>query len=325
MPQPGLSPQIFNLLNANAKLVGIAPLPDALVAKPLPVKTMPFQVAPGAGGVKGYLVKNRPWINAVLKQLKAPATNENVRFLDAWAKAEGGGGYSSTSEGQNNWLNTTRVAPGLGGVSFNSAGVKNYPSFQQGVQATVGALTNGYYGNIVNGLRSGSATAQELAQMVAGSKWGTGSGVLRTLSSEPNAIQAGHNPNVAVDFQGKVAPKAAVIIKLAAQYLGTPYHWGGANPRTGFDCSGFVQWLYSTKGVSLPRTTFQQWKVGKPVRGGLKPGDIVFFYPTSAGPDHEGLYIGNGQFIQSPHTGDVIKISKLSDYRSAYMGARRVL
>jgi murein DD-endopeptidase MepM/ murein hydrolase activator NlpD len=106
--------------------------------------------------------------------------------MDAWGRAEGGGGYSSSGEGKFNWLNTTRDAPGA--VSFNSVGVKNFPNFEIGVRTTIGALTNGYYDNIVAGLRSGRANAAQLATMVAGSKWGTGSGVLRTLGAQPRGM-----------------------------------------------------------------------------------------------------------------------------------------
>lgn len=305
-----LTPAVLSLLNANNQILGLPALPGVLAPHPPPAATL---AAPGysAPKVKGPPVASKPWMVAVLKGIGAPVTAENIRFLNAWQIAEGGG----TTEGKFNWLNTTRDAPGA--QSFNSVGVKNYPDWNTGVRATIGALTNGYYGNIVNALKSGQATAHDMAAMVAGSKWGTGAGVQRVLAQQGVTVTA--------ETGGKVAPLAAPIIKLAAQYLGDPYHWGGASPQAGFDCSGFVQWLYGQKGISLPRTTFEQWKAGTPVTGPLKPGDIVFFYKTAAGPDHEGLYIGNGQFIQSPHTGDVIKVSKLSDYKSVYMGARRIL
>lgn len=115
------------------------------------------------------------------------------------------------------------------------------------------------------------------------------------------------------------------LLSLAQQYLGTPYKYGGATPKTGFDCSGFVQWLYGQQGISLPRTTFQQVKSGQGVsKANLRPGDILFFEPTKAGPGHEGLYIGNGKFIEAPHTGANIRISSLSG-RSDYVGARRII
>jgi cell wall-associated NlpC family hydrolase len=130
---------------------------------------------------------------------------------------------------------------------------------------------------------------------------------------------------VQLDHNDPISPNAAPVVNLAKKYLGTKYVWGGANPKTGFDCSGFVQWVYGRKGVSLGRTTYQQYKEGTPIKQSqLQAGDVVFFEPGAQGPNHEGMYIGHGQFIQSPHTGDVVKISKLADYQNTYVGARRV-
>lgn len=113
------------------------------------------------------------------------------------------------------------------------------------------------------------------------------------------------------------------VVGVAMQYLGTPYRWGGSSPSTGFDCSGFVMYVFSRVGVSLPRVVSAQWTVGVPVaRSELQPGDIVFF--NSLG--HNGIYIGGNQFIHSPHTGDVVKISSITGYYSSgWVGARRVL
>jgi cell wall-associated NlpC family hydrolase len=113
------------------------------------------------------------------------------------------------------------------------------------------------------------------------------------------------------------------VVGIAMQYLGTPYQWGGSSPSTGFDCSGFIMYVFSRIGVSLPRTTGSQYGVGVAVsRSELQAGDLVFFN----GLGHAGIYIGGGQFIHSPHTGDVVKISSLTGYyASAWYGARRVL
>ena len=112
------------------------------------------------------------------------------------------------------------------------------------------------------------------------------------------------------------------VVGIAMQYLGTPYVWGGSSP-SGFDCSGFVMYVFSRVGVSLPRTVSTQYAVGVAVsRSELQPGDIVFFN----GLGHDGIYIGGNQFIHSPHTGDVVKISAITGYYSDnYVGARRVL
>ncbi len=112
------------------------------------------------------------------------------------------------------------------------------------------------------------------------------------------------------------------VVGIAMQYLGIPYRWGGSSPSTGFDCSGFVMYVYSQVGVSLPHNAAMQYGYGSPVsRSELQAGDLVFFN----GLGHNGIYIGGGQFIHSPHTGDVVKISSLTGwYASTYVGARRL-
>jgi peptidoglycan DL-endopeptidase CwlO len=112
------------------------------------------------------------------------------------------------------------------------------------------------------------------------------------------------------------------VVGIAMQYLGVPYVWGGASP-SGFDCSGFVMFVYAQMGISLPHHAASMYNYGVPVsQDALEPGDLVFF----DGLGHMGIYIGGGQFIHAPHTGDVVKISSLSDswYAATYVGARRL-
>jgi peptidoglycan DL-endopeptidase CwlO len=110
------------------------------------------------------------------------------------------------------------------------------------------------------------------------------------------------------------------IVAYASNFLGTQYEWGGNGPGT-FDCSGFVKYVYAHFGVSLPRVASDQQQVGQAVSSGeLQPGDLVFFgYPAH----HVGIYVGNNCFIHAPHTGDVVKISSLSDM-SDFSGGERI-
>lgn len=116
------------------------------------------------------------------------------------------------------------------------------------------------------------------------------------------------------------------IVSTARQYIGVPYLWGGTTP-SGFDCSGFVQYVYNRNGITLPRTTKQQWTTGIGIsKSSLQAGDLVFFQTDSSGVSHVGIYIGNNQFIHSSSSKGVIISSLSSTYwANAYLGARRVL
>jgi cell wall-associated NlpC family hydrolase len=123
---------------------------------------------------------------------------------------------------------------------------------------------------------------------------------------------------------GGSAPYSGVV-SIALQYLGIPYVWGGSTP-SGFDCSGLVKYVFAQVGVSLPHYTVAQWNYPDAVsvpRNQLQPGDLVFFN----GLDHVGIYIGNGDFIDSPHTGAAVRIDSLNEgwYAAKYDGARRIL
>ena len=109
--------------------------------------------------------------------------------------------------------------------------------------------------------------------------------------------------------------------ELAHQYLGVRYVWGGEST-AGFDCSGLVQYIYAHLGVSIPRTTYEQYNAGAHIsRGDLRPGDLVFFDHIG----HVGIYIGGGRFIHAPHTGTVVQIGTLTGwYAEMYDGAVRV-
>lgn len=122
-----------------------------------------------------------------------------------------------------------------------------------------------------------------------------------------------------------VVPRSQVgarVVAIAEQYLGFPYVFGAAGPNA-FDCSGLVTYVYAQIGISLPHFAAAQWNYGSYVSiDQLEPGDLVFF----ANLDHVGIYIGNGDYIQAPQPGDVVKITPLSEPWSAanYYGAKRI-
>jgi cell wall-associated NlpC family hydrolase len=114
-------------------------------------------------------------------------------------------------------------------------------------------------------------------------------------------------------------PEAAQI---ALSYLGVPYLWGGSTP-SGFDCSGLVSYVYNQLGIALPHFAAAQWDYGVPVTiPQLQPGDLVFFDAL----DHVGIYLGNGLFVDAPHTGAFVRIDSLQEkwYSKKYVGARRI-
>jgi cell wall-associated NlpC family hydrolase len=120
-----------------------------------------------------------------------------------------------------------------------------------------------------------------------------------------------------------VARRQARLVRFARRFLGVPYSYGGTSPRTGFDCSGFTRFVYLHFGIALPHYSGAQFSMGHRVsRGGLRPGDLVFF----DGLGHVGMYIGGGRFIHAPHSGTDVSVDSLNGwYASRYDGARRLL
>ncbi len=169
----------------------------------------------------------------------------------------------------------------------------------------------------------------QIAQLIAAAQ-ARSLALAQQVQARLNAQQIANNVQIqnglgaiAQTPDGSVAPPSQYtgVIGIAMRYLGVPYVYGGSTP-SGFDCSGFVAWVYGQVGVSLPHYTGAQWNVGVPVgRSDLQPGDLVFF----DGLGHVGLYIGGNEFIHAPHTGTVVQISSLSGwYADTYDGARRI-
>ncbi|MDT8902316.1 C40 family peptidase [Anaeroselena agilis] len=121
-------------------------------------------------------------------------------------------------------------------------------------------------------------------------------------------------------------PTGRDIVATAQKYKGVPYRYGGATPK-GFDCSGFVMFVYNQHGKKLPRSADQQYKAGKPGKPkDLALGDLVFFTTTEKGPSHVGIFVGGGKFIHASSSRGVV-VTALGDayWKPRYLGARTVL
>ncbi|MGG1572285.1 peptidoglycan-binding protein [Fictibacillus sp. NRS-1165] len=124
----------------------------------------------------------------------------------------------------------------------------------------------------------------------------------------------------------ETAAKPFSVINLvgdAAELVGTPYTWGGDTLEEGFDCSGFLVYLFKKQNVQLPRTVASIWSAGKPLSK-PKVGDIVFFETYKKGPSHAGIYIGNSNFVHSGSRGVTVSDFRLSYWTDRYLGAKQL-
>ena len=126
-------------------------------------------------------------------------------------------------------------------------------------------------------------------------------------------------------------PVAAVsmhpaVISLALSLQGTPYRNGGSDP-SGFDCSGFVQWVFAQQGLALPREVKDQYRAGSEIDSGdILPGDLVFFETVSSGASHVGIALGGGEFVHAPSSRGVVRIERYTSryWADRWVGARRI-
>jgi peptidoglycan DL-endopeptidase CwlO len=161
--------------------------------------------------------------------------------------------------------------------------------------------------------RQAAAAAAELARQRAAAA----AAPTTPVASSPVASSPASSGTVAPSTVPSGAGNAGAVSAALSQ-LGTPYVWGGAAPG-GFDCSGLVSWAYAQIGKSVPHYTGAIWSAFPQVSSSdLQPGDLVFFN----GGEHVGMYIGGGQFVHAPHTGDVVRVATLST-RGDYVGAVR--
>ena len=130
-------------------------------------------------------------------------------------------------------------------------------------------------------------------------------------------------------FVQQVSTRASDLVVNALSFLGVKYRYGGDSARSGFDCSGFVRYVYEeTLGTVLPHNAAQQARQGEKItESQLKPGDLVFFNTLRRAFSHVGIYIGNGQFIHAPRSGQTIRVENLDSpyWAKRFDGARRIM
>jgi cell wall-associated NlpC family hydrolase len=148
-----------------------------------------------------------------------------------------------------------------------------------------------------------------------------------TTMPHPAPFPAPSSPqSITLEREGET-PAAGALIRTARSLEGVPYQWGGDSPNTGFDCSGFVQYVLARHQIALPRTSAEQFLVGTEVDlDHVRAGDLVFFSTVAPGASHVGLAISHEEFIHAPAASGVVRVDRVrAPYWSArYVGARRV-
>ncbi len=230
------------------------------------------------------------------------------KYLDAAAKENAELGYGRVTGNKVN----VRSGPGTSYSSLDTASIND--------TAYIIGINNKWfkviYGDTVGYIRSDYLALTEIPYEN------------RDSAKSPLFFRGGKSTGVtpsAAALKG-TKPTASAIIATAKKYIGVPYVWGGSTP-SGFDCSGYVQYVFKAHGISLPRTSKEQYGVGTYVsKANLKAGDLVFFNTEGSGVSHLGIYIGNNQFIHASSSKGVI-ISSMSNtyWAPRYYGAKRIL
>ena len=153
-------------------------------------------------------------------------------------------------------------------------------------------------------------------------------------SRAPSTSQKSSNTQVLDDFieydSENISEDRKKVINTARRYIGTPYVWGGENP-SGFDCSGFTQYVYKESlGYQIPRVSHEQYNTRSGMRvdrGSLEPGDLIFFITRGSRVSHVGIYIGDNKFIHAPSTGNLVRTEKLNNYyySSRFIGGKKFI
>lgn len=146
--------------------------------------------------------------------------------------------------------------------------------------------------------------------------------------NDVSGVQSDDNSDNTTKVNATSSDAIGNMLLQSVSLMGIAYKWGGNTPDTGMDCSGFVKYVFKKSlGINLPRTAAEMAKVGKKVSpDDLEPGDLMFFNTRRGSNTHIGIYLGNNKFIQSPRTGETIKITEFDGWwRQHFNGAKRVV
>jgi cell wall-associated NlpC family hydrolase len=233
-------------------------------------------------------------------------------------------------------LRTERANAAANNTTVDTTSTVQAPAVTAEAQTTEKAAATGASQTVENPTTSASAasqTEQEPAASAApqavqkSSAPVTPQAVQKSPAPAPVTPQAVQKPAAPAISQAVQKPTASAgsnvqeIIGEAKKYIGTPYLWGGNTP-SGFDCSGFVKYVFAKFGVSLPRTTETQWTATTTVNS-PSIGDLVFFQTYKPGPSHVGIYLGNNKFISAASSGVTISDMTSSYWGPRYLGARK--
>ena len=234
-----------------------------------------------AGGYTGYVYKQ--FITEAATVYSSNNTNSSTSTTTSSSE------YGVVSNLNLGYSLNFRTAPNLSSTIIGS--------LAEGTQVKILGESNGWYNVEYNGV-VGYAYGEFIS--ITGS------------SSTSSTTSSSSVTNSTSTSSSTSTVTAQDIINYAMQFEGYPYVWGGDSPPTGFDCSGFVQYVYAHFGIDLPRTTFEQVNCGTPVSlSDVKPGDLVFEMPSPEGPNHVGIYIGNGKILDAMDPQNGVTISPI--------------
>ena len=231
---------------------------------------------------------------------------------------EANGWYKVTYSGKSGWVLGKFITPSKTNGSINADGV-NFRESSNTSSKILDSLNKGESVVILD-------TKAGFHKVQVGSK--TGYVAMKFVSTKSTNSQTPSRSveNVSIPYNGTIAEK---VIAYAKDLQGVKYVYGANSPSKGFDCSGFVGYVFNKVGIDLERSSADMASNGVKVsKSDLKPGDVIFFHARSSkgsNVDHVGLYLGGDKFIHASTSKNKVVIETLSTYRGKYLFARRVI